>query len=187
MAAKPKPITYRAIDEETDGVVHATYEIMHELIGAFHPHLAQANIAIMWRYGWKRCRDGHLKGGEMRLCAEVDRELHGFDFVMALNYKLWSELDETCQVAIVDHELCHAQVDDDDDGDVRVDEKGRICYRIKKHDLEEFTAIVGRYGQYRQGVKDMIAKALEHADKPLLKAFDSSSEDDAGVTEAATA
>jgi hypothetical protein len=161
---------------------------MNDLIGRFHPHLAQADIAILWRYGWKRCRDGHLKGGEMRLCAEVDRELHGFDFVMALNFKLWSELDENCQVAIIDHELCHAQVDSDDEGNVRMDEKGRICYRIKKHDLEEFTSIVGRHGQYRQGVKDMVETALEYVDRPLLKlAADKAEEEDASMEEAAMA
>ncbi len=48
----------------------------------------------------------------------------------------------------------HAEVRLNKYGEPATDERGRRVYRIRKHDLEEFRAIVERYGCYKRDLED---------------------------------
>ena len=60
----------------------------------------------------------------------------------------------------MDHELCHASVRcDKNSGEPMVDERNRLIYRIRKHDIEEFADIVERHGTYKRDL-ELFAQAL---------------------------
>lgn len=147
--SKAKEIPYSVVEEIENGKVHEAYELMRELIREQHTHLAAARIQICWRYNWKPDKDGRMKLGEMRLCADPDRLLHERDFVMSLNYKAWQMMMIGQHRAVIDHELTHCQVELEEDGEtVKMDTHGRIVYRLRGHDIEEFSEVVLRNGAY---------------------------------------
>lgn len=126
------------------------YEMMAEIIKRHHPHLEKARIAMAWAKSWKANADSQIVLGKCKKGAELERQMHGFDFVIILNqfmWKKWTELPnqaiaQKVKRALIDHELCHAEVARDGDDNVKKDEHGRIVYRIRKHDLEEFKCII---------------------------------------------
>jgi hypothetical protein len=90
------------------------------------------------------------------------------------------------------HELCHAQVCTDENGDTKFDTSGRPCCRVRKHDIEEFFEVAEIYGM--DSTINQIAKAAtQDADRPLLKlagrkaetAEDAENTEDVGATETA--
>ncbi|SDU42295.1 putative metallopeptidase [Jiangella alkaliphila] len=68
--------------------------------------------------------------------------------------KYWELLNEKQRVALVDHELCHFEVIEDDE----VDGGRRLATR--GHDLEEFTAVVERHGLWRPEVEAFAGAAI---------------------------
>jgi hypothetical protein len=71
---------------------------------------------------------------------------------------------------VIDHELCHAQVSMDSNGEPKTDENGRTVYRTRKHDIEEFKEVVARHGLYKSDVESFAKAILADADRPLLQA-----------------
>ena len=64
---------------------------------------------------------------------------------------------------------CHAEVQyDDETGEVKVDELGRKCYRLRKHDIEEFQAIVQRHGCYKRDLERFAEVLMKKAKNPLF-------------------
>src|SRR3954462_9610743 len=111
--AKPKEIKVTLITrEDPQGEVRQPYAIMERLVGEHHAHLAEAKIALAWKYGNKSDTDGRLVLGQCRKATDLDRELHAYDFVILLNWEAWNAADWTVQQmeALIDHELCHAAV-----------------------------------------------------------------------------
>lgn len=92
----------------------------------------------------------------------MDRELHGYDFVILLNHHVWhmAEFDEAKKRALIDHELCHAQVCRDEEGEIKRDSRGRLCCRTRGHDLEEFREIVKRHGQWKSDIQEFVKTAI---------------------------
>ena len=132
-------------------MVAECYRIMEEFLKLpAHEHLKAARIAMAWNLSWKPDADKRLVLGKCKKASDLDRQLHRFDFVILLNKEVWEKSLESfgnkLKRALIDHELCHAQVALDGDGNVKKDEDGRICYRIRGHDLEEFREIVERHG-----------------------------------------
>lgn len=167
-AAKPKKVTIELVERERDGEVALPYRIMDALIAAHHPHLAEARIAIAWRIGWKVNRDGYVHLGQCKKGSELDRSLHGYDFVILLNKDSWPTLDPNQAEALIDHELCHAAVSLDSDGETKRDELGRILYRTRRHDIEEFHAVVRRHGIHKANIEAFAQSTAEAATHPLL-------------------
>lgn len=59
-------------------------------------------------------------------------------FVVEISHDIWTQLDEHQRRALVDHELCHLYVDEDDDGELVLGTRG--------HDVEEFRSVIERNG-----------------------------------------
>lgn len=164
---KPKAVNVKLIDvtaQPGKDMEAAT----KELIRNYHPHLAKAQIALAWNLSWNADVDGFLVLGKCKKGSDLDRELHGYDFVILLNQMAWGALTAPQRVALIDHELCHAEISKDQHGHPKIDERGRIVYRTRKHDLEEFKAIYERHGMYKENLADFVKAQRAKHEAPLL-------------------
>ena len=140
------------------------YRIMDDLIGKYHPHLADARICLAWRYGWNPDADNRLKLGQCRKASDLDRDLHGYDFVILLNYEAWNAADFSAaqMEALIDHELLHAQITlDKETGEEKRDTQGRPVWRVRGHDVEEFHDIIRRHGFWTSNLETMARTAMD--------------------------
>jgi hypothetical protein len=76
----------------------------------------------------------------------VEAEERDYTFLlMEVAYDEWVQSTAAQRAALVDHELCHFGVDEDEDGE--------LVLKIRGHDLEEFNAVVERHGLWRDDVQ----------------------------------
>lgn len=163
---KLKTVAYRYIPPETE-IGIPLYALLRELVHAHHREIAAAKIALAWNLTWQPDADGRVILGQCRKVSDLEREvfeLSGFDFVIILRREFWNDLCVTQDQrrALLDHELCHATVAMDDHGEPLEDERGRIVYRLRKHDLEEFSEIADRYGCWKRDI-EQFARSLDRA------------------------
>jgi hypothetical protein len=168
---KPKTVNVQIIRRgETADELPEPYRIMDKLIGEYHPHLALAKIALAWNHAWKCDKDSKLVLGKCKKASDLDREISSlidgepYDFVILLNFPVWSSEDfgPLQKRALIDHELSHAAADMAEDGETqKTDSKGRLCWRIRKHDIEDFAEIVGRYGFYHQALEKFVRSCVK--------------------------
>jgi hypothetical protein len=124
------------------------------MIPLLHRHLQDARIACLFvqdKREKQKVRLGHAAktSSKVRFLADVD-------YLIEFNWTAWRNLTAAQRVALVDHELCHCAGRDD---------KGKWVERA--HDVEEFTAIVGRWGLWKDDVRqfaNVVAKQLEILD-----------------------
>lgn len=157
---QPKKPNYVVIDEATQEGV-AVIKVVAKMVKAHHKHLMNAKIVPAWMLGKKPDKDGHVVLGRMRKCSELERELHGRDAILLLNQAYWRTFSEAQREALVDHELCHLDQVLDADLEPAVDGHGKPKFRIRKHDLEEFRAVVERHGCYLADLKEFAQAALK--------------------------
>jgi hypothetical protein len=77
----------------------------------------------------------------------------------------------------------------DSTGEPAYDERGRLVYRTRKHDIEEFAVIVERYGCYKRDL-EQFAAALRRSGPPKFQGCAQCDEGDPGwrtVNDAGTA
>lgn len=166
---KRKKVTVQLLKREHQGKVTQPYTILDEMIAGPHNHLKDTKIAIAWRLGWRPDADNHLTLGKLRKRGDLDRELDKFDFIVLLNKEAWETLNEAQRKALIDHELCHGQISYDSDGEPKQDDRGRLVCRVKKHDLEEFQAVVDRHGCWTSNLSALAQAAINDQTRPLLK------------------
>lgn len=127
------------------------YALMRELIDNYHTELKEAKIALAWNYIWKADIDGNLTLGKCKRASDLDRSVpYPFDFIIILLYKFWHDpnVNDMLRRALLDHELCHATTKIDNNGEPVRDDSGKIIYRSRRHEIEDFVVIVERYGTY---------------------------------------
>lgn len=157
-ASKPRRVSYELIDR--NGVLGAPmYLLLRTLVVEHHHELRDARIALAWCTSWKPDVDGRVTLGKCRKASDLDRELVALDFVILLSRAFWMHPDvaQLQRTALLDHELTHASVKYDDTGEPARDERDRIIYRVRKHDLEEFADIARRYGCWKKDLEDFAA------------------------------
>ena len=163
---RPKTVTYVLIPQETE-IGRPMYELLYSIIDEHHDELSKTNVrvALAWSLAWKADVDGRITLGKCKKASDLDRELAPFDFVILLNRDFWlnSRVTEIQRRALLDHELMHAAVAYDENGDIKTDDRGRTCYRVRKHDLEEFRDIAARYGCWKSDIESF-AIALRRAE-----------------------
>lgn len=132
--------------------------IAEELIQKYHPSLRDFAPRIEYVFTDKTPKKGGKEvWGTMRkitnlaafLAQDEFSQEQGINdpfFVMTITKPVWDILQHDKRVALVDHELCHAVVEEKEDG------KNRLL--IVPHDLEEFTCIVKRHGLWREDVQE---------------------------------
>lgn len=150
---------------------HSLYDLMHGLVSKHHPHIKDARIVLVWRYGWREDVDGGLKLGTATKASDLNAQLGDYDFAISLNHDVLNSADwqEAQTVALLDHELCHCTYAVDEDGVKRTDETGRTVWRLRKHDIEEFREVIERNGLYKA---DLVKFAESIADAKPLPLFE---------------
>ena len=159
---KPKPVTVELVKRTRDGEVTMPYRIMERIAEEHHPHLGDAKIAIAYKSGWKADTDGRVKLVAVRKGSDLDRDMHGYDFVVILNRELWnaSDFNDEQRDAIMDHALCHCEVQRGVDGEPKEDERKRTVYRIRHPDIHEYKDVVARHGLYMSSLEEFAASAI---------------------------
>lgn len=132
------------------------YQLANRTIEKHHGHLVNARIVIAWHLAWKPDRDGVKKLGQLKKASDLDRELYPYDFVMLLNKDFWthSQTTDEQREALVDHELCHGGIVTDNEGEPKIDQRGRKIYRLRKHDIQEFSEIILRHGCWKRDLEN---------------------------------
>jgi hypothetical protein len=179
MAGKLKKVSYEFIDRQSE-IGIPMYELLDDLLVKHHKELIDARIALAWCTSWNADVDGRITLGKCKKASDLDRELASFDFVIMLSRDFWHSVRVTAlqRMALLDHELMHATVALDAKGEPKLDERRRVVYRIRKHDIEEFGAIVARYGLYKRDLTWFVAQV-----PTLRKESDVRGERDAVVVE----
>jgi hypothetical protein len=169
----PDPVSaWELIERETEsGQDHELYQLMDRLISARRDFLAEAKIGLVWRRGWRPKAGGWVTLGRCAKVNDLGRVLHGYDFVIVLNFDVWDHADFSAKQkeALLYHELCHADVTRDKHGEIKRKD-GRPCWRVARHDVEEFLAVVSKYGAWQQEIQQLATATLEAVDQPLLAA-----------------
>jgi hypothetical protein len=169
---QPKKVSYEILQTESL-VGHPMYVLLEDLVVAYHPELERARIALAWCTSWKPDVDGRVTLGKCKKASDLDRELAAYDFVILLRKSFWLDprVSDAQRRALLDHELCHAALKYDDAGAPVEDERGRLVYRTRKHDIEEFTDIVTRYGTWTADL-ERFAFALRRSGVPAYQPCD---------------
>lgn len=167
---KLKPVNVELLDSG-----HRLYGVMRDLIAQFHTHLVEARIALAWNLNWSEDHDGRLVLGKCKKASDLEKEFHAHDFVILLNRGVvnssgWSEAQTR---ALLDHELSHCgQVIDAKSGDQKQDDRGRLCWRVRKHDIEEFRDVVRRHGCYKSDLEEFAQVLVGQQSERELTLFD---------------
>lgn len=169
---KGRPANYTLITTKD-----ASYEVLHRAL-KWHDELAsRGKVALAWRKNTKSDVDGHIVLGKCVKVSDLQKEFIHYDFIIVLNKEYWDQFNDAQRLALMDHELCHAQPAEDKECEQKEDERGRKLWRLRKHDIEEFREIVQRHGCYKLDL-EKFAEALRAKNKaPLFQ--------NGGVTDAA--
>jgi Putative phage metallopeptidase len=155
---KPKRINFEMIP---GGKGSEPHRVLRDAL-EHHDELEKARIGLAWRRALKPDKDGHLVLGKCVKISDLQHEMVDLDFVVLLNKEVWqnTEFTDEKKLALMDHELCHAApVMDDETDEQKMDEKGRLLWRVRKHDIEEFQDVVQRHGCYKRDLENF-ARAL---------------------------
>ena len=126
-------------------------KIAIQCIGDHHSHLVEANIKYLFRRGKWSSQDRETWGKAYK-ASDRDKFLSGYDFILAINITVWSQLKGDQRIALVDHELSHCSRGDDD-------KAGNPMWYIRGHDLEDFVPVVRRYGPWNEDARRYLAAA----------------------------
>lgn len=163
---KPKKPSYERIDRKADTL--GVYDVLDDCLKRYRKDLVEekCQIALAWRYGLKPNKDGQLVLGRCRKVSDLDKQFAGFDLFIILNNEAWKRLNESQRRALMHHELCHAGVSTDANGNVKKDSRERTMFRIRKHDIEEFGIVVAEHGCYKSDLADFVLAAVNSKAPP---------------------
>jgi len=123
------------------------------LVGKHHPALKSLKIAYEFREE-AAVSNGKVIAGK---CIRVDDRnwiLHGYDIIIEIARDVWDEATSQFQIAVLDHELTHIGVRIEETGEEQRDPKtDRIKTFIRLHDIEEFSSVLERYGEYHADLR----------------------------------
>jgi hypothetical protein len=162
MAKKNKGKSTKAVPVQFDPAEEVE-KIAKKLIPKYHSHLATCKIAYLYKNKTMKS-----KGVEVAATAEKISKKHhvlsGYHFLITTAYPTWKELSDKQKLAVVDHELEHCFVEDDE-------KTGEPKYSILPHDVEEFGSIIKRHGLYTTNlvrIGRVVEDALENLEKKTV-------------------
>lgn len=163
---KPKRATYERIDREADKL--GVYAVLDACLEEYRKDLTEEKcaVALAWRYGLKTNRDGQLVLGKCKKVSDLDKQFQGFDFIIILNSEAWAKLDDSQRRALMHHELCHAAISLDQNGNVKKDARERTMFRVRKHDVEEFGDVIAEHGCYKSDLSAFVLAAVNSKRPP---------------------
>lgn len=140
-----------------------------------HRHLVEGDARIHWLMR----SEAKVKGGRQVLGSchrpQVTGELRSLfdwmlerllgetpDYLVILDAQYWAEASPLEREILVYHELCHAVQAEDANGAPRFNQQtGEPVWALRGHDLEEFNAVVARYGTHAADVAAFIEAARQ--------------------------
>jgi len=164
---KRKRVTVRLVQEVYDGKPTEPYSLLLALRDEFRADLRDVKIGLAWRLGWRPDADGILRLGQCKKRGDLDRELDEYDFIILLNEEAFGKLTDEQKRRLIYHELEHAQLALDSNGEPKRDDRGRLVCRIRKHDIEDFREVIVEFG-WQDNLSDLAKQAIMDADRPLL-------------------
>jgi len=168
---KRKVVKIKLAERMNAGKVIAPYEIMERIIAVERADLKPARIGIAWQDGIRADADGRLSLGKCCKRSDLDRSLDGYDFIVVLNREAWIGLKEPNRERLMYHELEHAQIVTDVDGQPKFNDQNRPVCRIRKHNIEDFRSVVKKYG-WQDDLSDLAKAGIEDAQRPLLQGLE---------------
>jgi len=159
-----------AMDRKDFEEVYAT---MDTLIASHHQHIvdSEADIALIWLLK-PSYSSGKLIVGKTKIASDeanaliglTSKKSSGYQFVIYLDASAWEKFVPDQREALMDHLLCHAVAELEEQS-----ERGNAGWKFKlrKHDIEEFTEVVQRHGLYVKDLQDFVEIAKDAA-KPNL-------------------
>jgi hypothetical protein len=101
--------------------------------------------------------------------SDLQREFVDLHFIILLNKEIWRDLQFTADMkkALIDHEMSHAAMAYDSEGEPKIDEKNRRVWRIRAHDVSEFIDVVRRNGTWKRDLQ-MFAESLVKKKNPVF-------------------
>ena len=87
-------------------------------------------------------------GGKLEYFSELQ-------LLVEVNWEAWFLLTPAQKVALIDHELCHFGREEDE-------KTGEVTYVTLPHDVEEFAAVVQRWGIWKHDL-ERFARAVTDA------------------------
>lgn len=166
---KKRPVKVQLIprNDPLTGQETEPYRFLRKWVARVHDGLAECRIALLWNYGWTPDADGRITLGKASKASDKDRELMACDAKIELNVHAWESFDfkDADKDLLIDHELCHLRLVLDNEGDPVKDQRDRLCYRMRKHDVEEFEEIAVRHGRNHRSLESF-AKALLGGGRP---------------------
>lgn len=128
-------------------------DLAKTLIPKYHDSLINAKIAYLF------INKPMTKGGQNVIataekCSKKVKVLCDKDFIITAAYPTWRELSDIQKTAVMDHELTHCMVDDDE-------ETGEMKTKIVNHDFSDFLQILEKYGLFKE---DLVAlgRVVQH-------------------------
>jgi hypothetical protein len=113
--------------------------LVKEIRAKNYEKYGKARIVILMRLGkWDKWGTMGRVSKKLRACG-VDG-----DYLLTLNGDAWPNMTEKQHRALVDHELMHM---------ARKKTKSGITWKLRHHDVEEFVAIVKKYGDWTPNLK----------------------------------
>ncbi len=142
----------------TDGALH----------NPDHGHLAGANVGVLWTNipGRLRGRTAECpRGGSSWVAQRGQFQLWEWfgcipDFLITLDAPGAAALDDPSFCALVEHECYHCAQAVDEFGVPRETPDGDPIWRMRPHDVEQFTRVGERYGARAAGLEEMLAALL---------------------------
>jgi len=91
---------------------------------------------------------GQPVGARIRVVKLADRSIVPWDAVIDVAARIWSNLDPRQRLGLLDHQLAHLVVPEDERGKPKLDTDGRPILRNRNHDwnLGGFREVVQRHG-----------------------------------------
>ena|ERR1700677_4282522 len=173
---KRKAVNYKLIPPMDGKHVPEPYLLLKEIREMHHGDTREARVALAWRLREKPDKDGHLVLGRCIKVSDLNKEFANWDFIITLNKEAWEdiEFDKKKKMALLDHEMMHAAVCfDEETGERKRDERERLIWRIRDHDLQEFNDIVERHGIWKRDIEKFAEVLLrKRSMAPLLPGLD---------------
>ena len=164
---KRKRVTVQFLNRIHAGKITEPYEIMERLIKTERADLKDVKIGIAWSLGWRPDADGNLTLGMCHKRGDLDRELDEYDFIFKLNKDAWTTLSDEHKERLIFHELEHAQLSLDSNGNPKKDDRDRLVCRTRKHDFAEFRSVVKKYG-WQDDLSKLAQANINDSKRPLL-------------------
>jgi hypothetical protein len=124
----------KTVFDECDDTVYA---LKVELLNDYHSSLRNAEIKCLF-YDRAKKRGGKIILGTAEAVSSKFKYLTGIDFIISIYKGVWDIMASQERRALLDHEMSHCSIGEDKDGNP--------TYKIIPHDIEDFAAILDRYG-----------------------------------------